>query len=1348
MSVAHHSAIAVGIRNSLTEKIKPLQGKLFFPSGLMAADENPREIPHEKTNYRVAEKIRATLEPKTSDEIQEALHKEDESTTWFGLINDEKDDPYFRDYDRFASLMQQGSRRQRRNRYPGLAAFVGQTGAGKSTLIKMLIELQNQGSNQVETPVVGWVNHGVIPTSGDVHLYPDPHSLSEDNPLLYADCEGLEGSNTLPKAAQARTSSRSLFGDRHQNGPRGQTTYVQHTQKSPDRPLAWADTPERRSREYAVTNLYPRFFYTFSDVVVFVLKNPKITLKAVERLIDWAALSLEKTTNQPSLPHAILALNRSENSIDATRWDINKSTDWLMSEVQNGIRESVKLQEYEQFWRGRGKTIGSLKDLLLSYYSSIRVVCIPENGRPTLISNQVKSLYQEIQASCEKSRYSKRRLRMLLNSHDLQPYIQYAFDHFTQTLDIPFDFVEASFVNSPIPQDFGGDILKLAMKTLEVCAKEGFPLSAEMLFDGLAYMVASCIMLESARHKTLGIAGGTFDKYYNSICDALEDFCEKVWPCEFVGRRALGRCINTKNGHSSKGHQFRNGQIYAGEYTSTFTADQYRHTWIRNVYCILEHKLNLLHVEQNNEDCQDQAAARIHQKSTLLMFYKRFLGARFYISHSSCLCCLMGSPEHSLPCGHILCTACVKNFGRPVSKTIVEIAACPLEHEVSEWDPTYTISIKPPSAGVRILTLDGGGVRGVVELEFLSLLQQQLPEIPIRLFFDLIVGTRLRNSTGGLLALGLAAKDWDIDECEKKFYNLCTKAFQPRLGTSLPALGPIIHAFMHSLYETTSLEGALKEAYCELYNRQEYLFGGSIASHTSQRKVAVVSTFSDGQAAVLSNYNRVDGGKGKVVPQHPYCAINVIFVGPYHFQRPEKKETELEIWEAARATSAAPTFFQPFFHKASEREYKDGGLYHNNPVVIADSERKLIWPEIACRHPDVFLSIGTGYNSVGAQEPSPERPSAKSGWISYAKIQYKIAIDHIANSLDSERAWIDFLRILNPSPEDRGRFIRLNIGLNGDPPRLDDLAQMKSLQYKVRSQFRHNKIIKHVAHRLIASCFFFERSDTDVQIGFIECRLPPSKISALGRYLSQPIYESYNPHFIIGEASRQSACRQFIINAELLETMRSWNKFHLRIKLYDLDPSKPIDIRLCIESPQPPSQERASYSISGFPRVLDDNDASNGRTARERYRPPSQLSRRGAWLRAETMPLSRPPTYGISSTLQEDEAAKNPYTKTQQKPGRHQSSANFSWLPWVPFKPSDTKRLSEGSNLGLKPPPAPYEPWLQGYYGEPALQEYGMPPFPAEDSAPQYAGSPAGLFELAASGERHELPTEFSARYS
>lgn len=78
-----------------------------------------------------------------------------------------------------------------------------------------------------------------------------------------------------------------------------------------------------------------------------------------------------------------------------------------------------------------------------------------------------------------------------------------------------------------------------------------------------------------------------------------------------------------------------------------------------------------------------------------------------YNSHSACFCCLFEPPEHALPCGHILCTPCIKDYGQLRSKTEVEIHGCPIESRVVHRYQTWRIHLKPETAGVRILTLDG-----------------------------------------------------------------------------------------------------------------------------------------------------------------------------------------------------------------------------------------------------------------------------------------------------------------------------------------------------------------------------------------------------------------------------------------------------------------------------------------------------------------------------------------------------------------------------------------------------------------------------------------------------------------
>ena len=254
----------------------------------------PGSIPHERTSSATAKKIKGVLEPRTTAAQQDVLHQDDEDTTWFGIVREDTELPVFQDYGRYAKIMadthslSSGQSLSTHNqRYPSLVSFVGQTGtylwmsshrlvlitntgAGKSTIIKLVIDLNSEDSKRFPTPVVGSVGID-IPTSADVHLYSDPSSSGSETPILFADCEGLQGGEREPLGARFRKQEKSSKFGRIGSFER-KVARIQHTS---EREITWADSHAKRSREFAVTHLYPRLLYTFSDVIVFVLKNPR-----------------------------------------------------------------------------------------------------------------------------------------------------------------------------------------------------------------------------------------------------------------------------------------------------------------------------------------------------------------------------------------------------------------------------------------------------------------------------------------------------------------------------------------------------------------------------------------------------------------------------------------------------------------------------------------------------------------------------------------------------------------------------------------------------------------------------------------------------------------------------------------------------------------------------------------------------------------------------------------------------------------------------------------------------------------------------------------------------------------
>ena len=206
--------------------------------------------------------------------------------------------------------------------------------------------------------------------------------------------------------------------------------------------------------------------------------------------------------NQPALPHAIIALNFTDLSIDESQWDPQSATDKLMADFESVVNRVDKFRELAGHWISLGRPIRSIKDLLHCYYSSVTVVKIPVKGRYGKMMEQVGKLRNEIVSRCKDAHDTKKEARMLSNSDDLQIYLIAAFDHFSRKLDAPFNFVEVAFKNHPIPRNFSGNMLQLAI------ALKNHPdinLTGKRMFEELGYMFASCIRLDIARQRLLGM---------------------------------------------------------------------------------------------------------------------------------------------------------------------------------------------------------------------------------------------------------------------------------------------------------------------------------------------------------------------------------------------------------------------------------------------------------------------------------------------------------------------------------------------------------------------------------------------------------------------------------------------------------------------------------------------------------------------------------------------------------------------------------------------------------------------------------------------------------------------------
>ncbi|KAK4552381.1 hypothetical protein LTR86_010395 [Recurvomyces mirabilis] len=221
-------------------------------------------------------------------------------------------------------------------------------------------------------------------------------------------------------------------------------------------------------------------------------------------------------------------------------------------------------------------------------------------------------------------------------------------------------------------------------------------------------------------------------------------------------------------------------------------------------------------------------------------------------SNRCCLLCLICPPEHVLPCGHAICDMCIQRFGQPQPhrEYCYSFPLCILCQRKSD----SRVFLKPPTAGVRVLSLDGGGSRGIIPLETLRCLQDSMGrDCRIQDFIDVAFGA----SAGGLIVLDLFARQSSVDDCIKTFSRFARPIFsQPVKGhkATLASFRSYMRLFLHDgLYSDKDIDASL----CENFGISERLFDFR-DNKTASPKIAVTATTTgDGSSIVPSNYNGI-----------------------------------------------------------------------------------------------------------------------------------------------------------------------------------------------------------------------------------------------------------------------------------------------------------------------------------------------------------------------------------------------------------------------------------------------------------------------------------------------------------
>ncbi len=212
----------------------------------------------------------------------------------------------------------------------------------------------------------------------------------------------------------------------------------------------------------------------------------------------------------------------------------------------------------------------------------------------------------------------------------------------------------------------------------------------------------------------------------------------------------------------------------------------------------------------------------------------------------------------------------------------------------------------------KILSIDGGGIRGIYPAYILQCIEERLG-IKLLDTFDLIAGT----STGSIIAAGVAT-GLPASEIVEMYKKHGAKIFQKKRPCLPNTLSQI---FFDSIYDSKNLDNALTD-----------VFKDTRMSDIKKPLILPCTDISNGGVHVIKSI----------------------------YSKEFTRDNKVLLKDAVLASCSAPTYFNP--HKLGENLLSDGSLWANNPALAAviDAKRRL-----KVKFEDIqVLSIGTGSSKI------------------------------------------------------------------------------------------------------------------------------------------------------------------------------------------------------------------------------------------------------------------------------------------------------------------------------------------------------------------------------------------------
>jgi patatin-like phospholipase/acyl hydrolase len=312
---------------------------------------------------------------------------------------------------------------------------------------------------------------------------------------------------------------------------------------------------------------------------------------------------------------------------------------------------------------------------------------------------------------------------------------------------------------------------------------------------------------------------------------------------------------------------------------------------------------------------------------------------------------------------------------------------------------------------IKILSIDGGGIRGLIPALLLAEIEQRTGK-PIADLFDFLAGT----STGGILALGLTMAGPDgkpkysanqlVDLYEKEGDTIFPQSLLYKMRSKVGFL-------MDEKYPAKGIESVLQKYFGEA------LFRDAL------------------KELLITSYD---------IENH--C--------PFFFKRWQQKENTVDafqIAQVARATSAAPTYFEPYCLNTNDARQKyyalvDGGVFANNPTACAYAEAIRRLGEGRTITDFLVVSLGTGVSTKPILF-SDAKDWGPAGW---SRPLLDVIFDGVSDTVDYQ---LQQMLAVKDGPR---RYYRFQARLNLDMDAMDDATpdNLRKLRLKAVELIRVN----------------------------------------------------------------------------------------------------------------------------------------------------------------------------------------------------------------------------------------------------------------------------------------------------